>query len=151
MPHRRLRLEPPVRVPREALGDKVDKELVVAFEGLGEGLRGRPAAFALGIDKWSRRATGICKKRSAVDHNEIPRGDAPKNSLRRLDRLMISLSGTPKTSMIHASCSCSFSPGKMGTPVKSSARMHLSRCQHVTCRFGPSSAHPRLHMSIAMA
>lgn len=33
-------------------------------------------------------------------------------------------SGGPKTSMMHASCSCSFSPGKMGTPVYSSARIH---------------------------
>lgn len=35
--------------------------------------------------------------------------------------------------MIQASCSCSFSPGKMGNPVCISAKMQ-----------------PRLHMSIAM-
>jgi len=35
-------------------------------------------------------------------------------------------SGGPNTSMMQASCSCSFSPGKMGTPVKSSARMQPS-------------------------
>lgn len=40
-------------------------------------------------------------------------------------------SGGPKTSMMQANCSCSFSPGKIGTPVKSSARMQ-----------------PTLHMSI---
>jgi hypothetical protein len=33
------------------------------------------------------------------------------------------LSGGPKISMMQASCSCSFSPGKMGYPVQSSARM----------------------------
>lgn len=32
-------------------------------------------------------------------------------------------SGGPKTSIIQASCSCSFSPGKIGTPVNNSARM----------------------------
>ena len=32
-------------------------------------------------------------------------------------------SGGPNTSMMQASCSCSFSPGKMGTPVNNSARM----------------------------
>lgn len=42
-------------------------------------------------------------------------------------------SGGPNTSMMHASCSCSFSPGKMGTPVYNSARIQ-----------------PRLHMSIGM-
>lgn len=42
-------------------------------------------------------------------------------------------SGGPNTSMMHASCSCSFSPGKMGTPVYSSAKMQ-----------------PTLHMSMGM-
>lgn len=32
--------------------------------------------------------------------------------------------GIPKTSIMHASCSTSFSPGKRGYPEKSSARMH---------------------------
>lgn len=39
-------------------------------------------------------------------------------------------SGGPNTSMMHASCSCSFSPGKMGTPVYNSAKiqptLHIS-------------------------
>jgi len=48
-------------------------------------------------------------------------------------RLIKSLSGTPSTSMMQDNCSCSFSPGKMGKPVYSSARMH-----------------PRLHISMAM-
>ena len=56
-----------------------------------------------------------------------------KKSLRREARSSSARSGTPSTSMMHASWSCSFSPGKMGYPVCSSGRMH-----------------PRLHMSIAM-
>jgi len=55
-----------------------------------------------------------------------------KSRLREL-RLMKSLSGGPRTSMIQDNCSCSFSPGKMGKPVYSSARMQ-----------------PKLHMSMAM-
>jgi len=58
----------------------------------------------------------------------------PKNNF-RLDALLTMLaSGTPMTSMIQASCSCSFSPGKIGTPVYSSARIQ-----------------PTDHISIAMA
>lgn len=59
--------------------------------------------------------------------------DVPKKSLLRELRLMNSLSGIPKTSMMQASCSCSFSPGKMGKPVYNSAIMQ-----------------PKLHMSIAI-
>lgn len=40
-----------------------------------------------------------------------------KKSLLRELRLTKSLSGTPRTSMIQESCSCSFSPGKIGNPV----------------------------------
>jgi len=40
-----------------------------------------------------------------------------KKILRRELRWIISLSGIPKTSIIQASCSCSFSPGKIGKPV----------------------------------
>lgn len=56
-----------------------------------------------------------------------------KKSLRRVDFSIRCFSGGPKTSMMQASCSCSFSPGKMGTPVRSSARMQ-----------------PRDHMSMGM-
>ena len=59
---------------------------------------------------------------------------ASKNNLRRDALSTMKRSGTPKTSMMQANCSCSFSPGNMGTPVYSSARMQ-----------------PRDHMSIAMA
>jgi len=47
-----------------------------------------------------------------------------KNSFFLVLRLMYSLSGIPSTSMIHDSCSCSFSPGKIGKPVYNSARIH---------------------------
>lgn len=60
----------------------------------------------------------------------------PKESKKSFFRVLFSIkcfSGGPKTSMIQASCSCSFSPGKMGYPVYSSARIH-----------------PRLHMSMGM-
>lgn len=57
----------------------------------------------------------------------------PKKSRFLELRLMKSLSGTPRTSMIQDNCSCSFSPGKMGKPVYNSARIH-----------------PKLHMSMAM-
>jgi hypothetical protein len=59
--------------------------------------------------------------------------DVPKNSRLRELRLISSFSGGPSTSMMQESCSCSFSPGKIGNPVYSSANMH-----------------PRLHMSMAM-
>ena len=56
-----------------------------------------------------------------------------KNSFRRVLFSIKCFSGGPKTSMMQASCSCSFSPGKIGTPVKTSARMQ-----------------PKLHISIGM-
>jgi len=56
-----------------------------------------------------------------------------KKSFFRELRLTYSLSGTPRTSMMQESCSCSFSPGNIGKPVYSSARMQ-----------------PKLHMSMAM-
>jgi hypothetical protein len=46
-----------------------------------------------------------------------------KNSFLRVHFSTRCLSGGPKISMMQASCSCSFSPGKMGYPVQSSARM----------------------------
>lgn len=62
------------------------------------------------------------------------RQDVPKNSFRLDDLLTILASGRPITSMIQANCSCSFSPGKIGTPVYNSARIQ-----------------PTDHISIAMA
>ena len=46
-----------------------------------------------------------------------------KNSFLRVHFSTRCLSGGPKISMMQASCSCSFSPGKMGYPVHSSARI----------------------------
>ena len=60
----------------------------------------------------------------------------PIESKKSFLRLLVSIrcfSGGPKTSMMQASCSCSFSPGKIGYPVYNSASMH-----------------PKLHMSIGM-
>ena len=48
---------------------------------------------------------------------------SPKKILLRELLLTKSLSGTPRTSMIQESCSCSFSPGKIGNPVYNSAKM----------------------------
>jgi hypothetical protein len=59
MTHGGLGLESAIRVPGEALGDEVDKELVFALENLGEGAGGRTAAFAFGIDEGTRRASSI--------------------------------------------------------------------------------------------
>ena len=59
MTHGWLRLESAIRVPGEALGDEVDKELVFALEDLGECAGGRTAAFALGIDEGTRCASSI--------------------------------------------------------------------------------------------
>lgn len=57
----------------------------------------------------------------------------PKKSfLRALCSIRYRL-GMPRISMIHASCSCSFSPGNNGSPVYNSAKIQ-----------------PRLHMSIAI-
>jgi len=60
----------------------------------------------------------------------------PIESKNNFFRLLFSIkcfSGGPNTSMMQASCSCSFSPGKMGYPVYNSA-----------------SIHPTLHMSIGI-
>ena len=43
----RLRLKSTVRVPSEALGDEVDKELVIRLENLSKRLRARPTTAAL--------------------------------------------------------------------------------------------------------
>lgn len=58
--------------------------------------------------------------------------ESKKSRLREL-RLIKSLSGRPSTSIMQDSCSCSFSPGKIGKPVLSSANIQ-----------------PKLHISIAM-
>ena len=44
----------------------------------------------------------------------------------RVDFSMRCFSGGPKTSIMQANCSCSFSPGKIGYPVRSSARIQPS-------------------------
>ena len=46
-----------------------------------------------------------------------------KNKRRLTALVTTSSGGSPMTSMMHASCSTSFSPGKIGKPVYSSARM----------------------------
>jgi len=58
---------------------------------------------------------------------ETVRRGFPTESKNNFLRVLFSIrcfSGGPKTSIMHASCSCSFSPGKIGTPVNSSAIMH---------------------------
>jgi len=120
--HRLVGLEAALGVPREALGDKVDEEVVVALEDSGEALRGRTASAALRVDDRARRTGRVC---SARGENERPvcegeserkarEEDAPKKRRLRELRSTRYLSGTPMISMMHASCSCSFSPGKIG-------------------------------------
>ena len=68
--------------------------------------------------------------------DETVRRGLPIESKKSFLRVLFSMrcfSGGPKTSMMQASCSCSFSPGKIGTPVNSSARIQ-----------------PRLHISIGI-
>lgn len=43
---------------------------------------------------------------------------------RLLARFKTSSGGWPKTSMIHANCSTSFSPGNKGCPIYNSAKIH---------------------------
>lgn len=62
VPERRLGLESALWVPQKALGDEVDKELVVRFEHLGECLGARPAALALRVDNGSRGTLGVWKE-----------------------------------------------------------------------------------------
>lgn len=78
----------------------------------------------------------------------------PKKSFRRVLFSIKYLSGTPWISIIQASCSCSFSPGKRGYP---NERIHL--VHFILFAFSPlcslpvcSSAkmHPTLHISIAI-
>jgi hypothetical protein len=60
VPHSWLRLESSVRIPSEAVRDKVDKEVVFRFQDLSESASGWSTAFTLGIDKWTWRAGRIC-------------------------------------------------------------------------------------------
>jgi hypothetical protein len=70
---------------------------------------------------------------SQVEEQRLHKIELPKKSFLRELRLTNSLSGMPSTSMIQESCSCSFSPGKIGKPVYSSAKMQ-----------------PKLHISMAI-
>lgn len=65
--------------------------------------------------------------------DETVRRGFPSESKKSFRRVLLSIrcfSGGPKTSMMQASCSCSFSPGNMGTPVYNSAKiqptLHIS-------------------------
>ncbi|KAJ9450922.1 hypothetical protein DIPPA_19855 [Diplonema papillatum] len=57
--------------------------------------------------------------------------DESKNCFRRELISMTCFGGTFMISMMHASCSTSFSPGNSGNPVYSSARMHPSDQQSI--------------------
>lgn len=59
MPERLLGFEPPFRIPREALGDKVNEEFVVAAQHLGERLGSRSPSSTLGVHNRSRNAARI--------------------------------------------------------------------------------------------
>lgn len=150
--HRRLGLEPAVRIPGQTFRDKVDKELVFAFQHLSERPAAGSTALAFGVDEWPRRSARVYTSAAHLS-TEYDGFYSPKNSFLRCALLMMDGSGTPRTSMMQASCSCSFSPGKIGTPVYSSARMHLLVSSLSSEAQGRESGqtHPRLHISIAMA
>lgn len=115
MSHGRLRLEPLVRIPCQAFSDEVDKEVVITFEDRSERFGPRPSSFTFGIHKRASGTGGICGRSERVSTWETM--DLPKKSLRRDALSTMYRSGTPSTSMMQANCSCSFSPGKIGTPV----------------------------------
>lgn len=112
----RFRLKTTVRVPGQALGDKVDKELVVRLEDLRERLRARTTPTALRVDDRTRRSSRIWSKTMSgeVPSDKEGLGDGPKKRRFRELRSTRYFSGSPMTSIMHASCSCSFSPGKIG-------------------------------------
>ena len=56
MLHCLVRLHAAIRIPMQTLGDKVDKELVVASKNLLQSLRRRSPALAFGVDNGARRA-----------------------------------------------------------------------------------------------
>lgn len=127
-PHRSVWSHSPIGVPGEALGDEVDEELVVRLEHLSERLCARTPTTALRIDDWSRRTGRVCAGLgvSRVCLAQYVTLHSPKKRRLRVLRSTRYLSGSPMTSMIQASCSCSFSPGKIGYPVYISAMMQPS-------------------------
>ena len=76
------------------------------------GRRRRPLEFTTGRGA-PVESDGECEKHIRRQSHAY----TPKKSRFRELRLIKSLSGKPKTSMMHDNCSCSFSPGKMGYPV----------------------------------
>lgn len=89
--------------------------------------RGAPVESIEPTWEWTASEVSILVRPSRSD-GEKRRGDAseqcvPKNNFRRELFSIKCFSGTPRTSIMHANCSCSFSPGNMGKPVNISARM----------------------------
>jgi hypothetical protein len=62
MSERRLRLESTFRIPSETFGDKVDEEVVVCLEDLGERLCAWATTFAFGVDDGTRGSLGVCAR-----------------------------------------------------------------------------------------
>lgn len=63
----RQRLESTVGVPRQALGDEVNKELVVRFQHLGKRLGSWSASLALGVDDRSGGALRVCDSATGME------------------------------------------------------------------------------------
>lgn len=77
----------------------------------------------------------------------------PKNNRRLVAIDIKSSGGVPNTSIRQANCSTSFSPGKSGYPVYSSARMHpaiLYIFKYIAGTHFLKVYQPRLHISIAV-
>lgn len=61
MPHSGPWLHPTIRIPSEAFADKVDEQLVVAFQHLRERLGVWSASFSFSIDKRPRGTSSVYK------------------------------------------------------------------------------------------
>jgi hypothetical protein len=82
---------------------------------LAPGLRRFPLELGIILGWPSESAQAArCK---LLSQPRASRPDLPKKFFFRVDFSTIALSGKPMTSMMQASCSCSFSPGKIGKPV----------------------------------
>ena len=131
--HRSLWLDPSFGIPDETFRNEVHELFIITTQNLCKCLRPWSPSTTFWIDHCSWWAVGIYRMRDETKRWRGVWGLVPKNNFLRELRLTYSFSGIPSTSMIQDSCSCSFSPGKIGNPVYNSARMQ-----------------PKLHISMAM-
>ena len=132
----RIRLATSIGIPDETFRDEIDKELVVGLENLSQSFRTSSSSSTFRVGDRSRCAGRVCTWRISVRYR-LRADDEPKKSFFRELRSTRYLSGIPRTSILQASCSCSFSPGNIGYPVYISARMQpkLHICRQSQFRF----------------